>query len=182
MEWIWIIKKSCNNSDPLRSRVSVQLRARQASPRHRAGIVISSSGTAAAQFIALLGIILLVLLMIHMSVCQQCFYFTKMQYSDDMKREQPMKKNIPLKKFLGYITTNIPKYIVAQITYRIIPVTFFVNMHADSCQKPPQTWRESCALLSKLPTRNPLLRIFHPFRLAMICDPSFLVRSIFSKF
>ena len=77
------MRKSCINSDPLRSRVSVQLGARQASPRHRAGIVISSSGTAAAQFIALLGIILLVVLIIHASVCQQCFYFTKMHYGDD---------------------------------------------------------------------------------------------------
>ena len=55
---IRMIGTSCNNCDPLWGRVSVQLRARQASPRHRAGFVISSSGTAAAQFIALLGIIL----------------------------------------------------------------------------------------------------------------------------
>ena len=117
-------------------------------------------------------------------VCQQCFYFTKMHYGDDRWSEKrtsnAMKNNIPLRDFRVHYYQHFK--IHCRRDYRIIPVTVFVNMHAHSCQKPAQTWRESCALLSKLPTRNPLLRIFHPFRLAMICDPSFLVRSIFSKF
>ena len=126
----------------------------------------------------------MVLLIIHASVCQQCFYFTKMHYGDDQKREQPMTKNISLKDFRVHYNQHSTfqhstKYIVAQITESYpLPVTVFVNMHTHSLAKSHHNMarklRSAFQIANSEPTSANLSSFppCHDLRFkASLCDP-----------